>query len=162
MSILTSTHCGILGYKLTDKIIQQNLGFNGDIFREFGNFFYGGYGSYISKIFIHKDYPNLIITKIKCFEDRYFYYISYIPLREVFCKVLLGDWKKFQQTHEYSHFKEVELKYVYCADRLIKEGYDVLNFIDEHKDFLIKSAISIYEAANFLIKNTNHYKGFKL
>lgn len=56
MSILTSTHCGILGYKLTDKIIQQNLGFNGDIFREFGNFFYGGYGSYISKIFIHKDY----------------------------------------------------------------------------------------------------------
>ena len=24
MSILTSTHCGILGYKLTDKIIQQN------------------------------------------------------------------------------------------------------------------------------------------
>ena len=83
-------------------------------------------------------------------------------MREVFCKVLLGDWKKFQQTHEYSHFKEVELKYVYCADRLIKEGYDVLNFIDEHKDFLIKSAISIYEAANFLIKNTNHYKGFKL
>ena len=161
MSIVSSTRCGMLGCKLTDKIIQQNLGFNGDIFREFGNFFCG-YGSYISKVFIHKDYPNLIITKIKYFEDRYFYYISYITLREVFGKVLYSDWKKFQQTPEYLRFNEVELQYVYVADRLINKGYDVLNFIDEHKDFLEKSSKSIYDAANFFIKNTNQYKKVKL
>ena len=162
MSIITSTHCGILGYKLTDKIIQQNLGFNGDIFREFGNFFYGGYGSYISKTFIHKDYPNLIIVKIELLNDTNFYYITYVPLMEVFGKVLYSDWKKFQQTPEYLRFNEVELQYVYCADRLINKGYDVLNFLDEHKDFLIKSAKSIYEAANFLIKNSNQYRGIRL
>ena len=162
MSIVSSTHCGMLGCKLTDEILQHNLGFNGDIFREFGNFFYGGHSSIISKIFIHKDYPNLIIVKIEFSNDNNLYYISYIPLREVFSKVLHSDWKKFQQTQEYVTFKDVELKYVYCVDRLINKGYDVLNFIDENKDFLIKSAKVIYEAANFLIKNTNQYRGIRL
>ena len=165
MSIVSTTRCGMLGYKLTDEIVQQNLGFNNEIFKEFGYFFgigNTGHSSFISKLFIHKDYPNLIITKVKSFGDMYLYFILYIPCGEVFGKVLLSNWKKFQQAPEYSRFNEVELKYVYCADRLIKDGYDVLNFIDEHKDFLEKSAKSIYEAANFLIKNTDQYKDVKL
>ena len=162
MSIVSSTRCGILGYKLTDKIIQQNLGFNGDIFKEFGNFFSRRYSSSVSKIFIHKNYPNLIIAKMALLNDNNFYYISYIPLMGVFGKVLYNDWKKFEQTPEYILFRDTESKYVYDADRFIKNGYDVLNFIDEHKDFLEKSAKSIYEAANFLIKNSNQYRGIRL
>ena len=80
----------------------------------------------------------------------------------VFGKVLYNDWKKFEQTPEYILFRDTESKYVYDADRFINNGYDVLNFIDEHKDFLEKSAKSIYEAANFLIKNSNQYKEIKL
>ena len=158
MSIVSSTRCGMLGYKLTDEILQHNLGFTGDIFREFGNFF----GTKGYKTFIHKDYPNLIVVKIEFLNDTNFYYITYVPLMDVFNKVLLGDWKKFEQTQEYVTFKDVELKYVYCVDRLINNGYDVLNFIDENKDFLIKSAKVIYEAANFLIKNSNQYRGIRL
>lgn len=63
---------------------------------------------------------------------------------------------------EYLRFKEVELQYVYCGNDLMNNGYDVMNFIEKHKDFLIKSAKSIYEAANFLIKNTDQYKEIKL
>ena len=158
MSIVSSTRCGMLGCKLTDEIIQQNLGFTGDIFREFGNFFSSkGY-----KKFIHKDYPNLIIVKIELLNDTNFYYITYVPLMDVFGKVLFGDWKKFEQTPEFLLFKDTEMKYVYCGNHIMSNGYDVLNFIDEHKDFLIKSAISIYEAANFLIKNSNQYRGIRL
>ena len=118
--------------------------------------------SFISKLFIHKDYPNLIITKVKSFGDVYLYFILYIPLGEVFGKVLLGDWKKFQQTSEYSRFSEVELQYVYCGNNIVNNGYDVMNFIEKHKDFLENSAKSIYEAANFLIKNTDQYKEITL
>ena len=39
MSIVSTTRCGMLGYKLTDEIVQQNLGFNNEIFKEFGYFF---------------------------------------------------------------------------------------------------------------------------
>ena len=158
MSIVSSTRCGMMGCKITDEILQQNLGFNNEIFKKFGNFFVTkGY-----KTFIHKDYPNLIIVKFALLKDKNFYYISYIPLMNVFNKVLSYDWKKFEQTPEFLHFMDTELKYVYCTDRLINNGYDVLNFIDEHKDFLIKSAISIYEAANFLIKNSDQYKEITL
>ena len=165
MSIVSSTRCGMLGYKLTDENIQQNLGFNNEVFKEFGYFFgFGntGHSSFISKLFIHKDYPNLIITKVKSFGDVYLYFILYIPLGEVFGKVLLGDWKKFQQTSEYSRFSEVELQYVYCGNNIVNNGYDVMNFIEKHKDFLENSAKSIYEAANFLIKNTDQYKEITL
>ena len=165
MSIVSTTRCGMLGYKLTDENIQQNLGFNNEVFKEFGYFFgFGntGHSSFISKLFIHKDYPNLIITKVKSFGDVYLYFILYIPLGEVFGKVLLGDWKKFQQTPEYSRFSEVELQYVYCGNNIVNNGYDVMNFIEKHKDFLENSAKSIYEAANFLIKNTDQYKEITL
>ena len=165
MSIVSTTRCGMLGYKLTDKIIQQNLGFNNEIFKEFGYFFgigNTGHSSFISKLFIHKDYPNLIITKVKSFGDMYLYFILYIPCGEVFGKVLLSNWKKFQQAPEYSRFNEVELQYVYCGNNIVNNGYDVMNFIEKHKDFLEKSAKSIYEAANFLIKNTDQYKDVKL
>ena len=165
MSIVSSTRCGMLGYTLTDENIQQNLGFNNEVFKEFGYFFCignTGHSSFVSKVFIHKDYPNLIITKMALLNDNNFYYISYIPLMGVFGKVLYDDWKKFQQTHEYLRFRDTESKYVYDADRFINNGYDVLNFIDEHKDFLEKSAKSIYEAANFLIKNSNQYRGIRL
>ena len=81
---------------------------------------------------------------------------------EVFSKVLLVNWKKFEQTQEYLRFGEVELQYVYCGNTLVNNGYDVMNFIDEHKDFLEKSAKSIYEAANFLIKNNDQYKEITL
>ena len=158
MSIVSSTRCGMLGCKLTDEFLQHNLGFNGDIFREFGNFF----GTKEYKTFIHKDYPNLIIVKLAFLNDTNFYYITYVPLMDVFGKVLFGDWKKFEQTPEFLRFRDTELKYVYCGNHIMNNGYDVLNFIDEHKDFLIKSAKSIYEAANFLIKNTDQYKGIKL
>ena len=43
MSIVSSTRCGMLGYKLTDENIQQNLGFNNEVFKEFGYFF--GFGN---------------------------------------------------------------------------------------------------------------------
>ena len=158
MSIVSSTRCGMFGCKLTDEFLQHNLGFTGDIFREFGNFF----GTKGYKTLIHKDYPNLIIVKISFLNDTNFYYITYVPLMDVFNKVLLGDWKKFEQTQEYVTFKDVELKYVYCGNYLINNGYDVLNFMDEHKDFLIKSAKVIYEAANFFIKNSNQYRGIRL
>ena len=158
MSIVSSTHCGMLGCKLTDEFLQHNLGFNGDIFREFGNFF----GTKEYKTFIHKDYPNLIIVKLAFLNDMNFYYITYVPLMDVFGKVLYGDWKKFERTPEFLLFRDTELKYVYCGNHIMNNGYDVLNFIDEHKDFLIKSAKSIYEAANFLIKNTDQYKDVKL
>ena len=158
MSIVSSTRCGMFGCKLTDEILQYNLGFTGDIFREFGNFF----GTKGYKTLIHKDYPNLIIVKISFLNDTNFYYITYVPLMDVFNKVLLGDWKKFEQTQEYVTFKDVELKYVYCGNYLINNGYDVMNFIEKHKDFLEKSAKSIYEAANFLIKNTDQYKEITL
>ena len=92
----------------------------------------------------------------------YLYFILYIPCGEVFGKVLLSNWKKFQQAPEYSRFNEVELQYVYCGNNIVKNGYDVMNFIEKHKDFLEKSAKSIYEAANFLIKNTDQYKDVKL
>lgn len=161
MSIVSSTQCGMLGYKLTDEIIQQNLGFNNEIFKEFGNFFDTGHGLFKHKVFIHKDYPNLIIGKTLN-NSRYLYYISYIPLIEVFSKVLLVDWKKFEQTTEYLRFSEVELQYVYCGNNLVKNGYDVMTFIEKHKDFLEKSSKTIYEAANFLIKNSNQYKEIKL
>ena len=165
MSIVSTTRCGMLGYKLTDEIVQKNLGFNNEIFKEFGYFFgigNTGHSSFISKLFIHKDYPNLIITKVKSFGDMYLYFILYIPCGEVFGKVLLSNWKKFQQAPEYSRFKEVELQYVYCGNNLVNNGYDVMNFIEKHKDFLEKSAKSIYEAANFLIKNTDQYKEITL
>ena len=165
MSIVSTTRCGMLGYKLTDKIIQQNLGFNNEIFKEFGYFFCignTGHSSFVSKVFIHKDYPNLIITKVKSFGDKYLYFILYIPLGEVFGKVLISNWKKFQQATEYSYFKEVELQYVYCGNNIVNNGYDVMNFIEKNKDFLEKSAKSIHEAANFLIKNTDQYKDVKL
>lgn len=158
MSIISSTRCGMLGCKLTDEFLQHNLGFNGDIFREFGNFF----GTKEYKTFIHKDYPNLIIVKIELLNDTNFYYITYVPLMDVFGKVLFGDWKKFEQTPEFLRFRDTELKYVYCGNHIMNNGYDVLNFIDEHKDFLEKSAKSIYEAANFLIKNSNQYRGIRL
>ena len=158
MSIVSSTRCGMLGCKLTDEFLQHNLGFNGDIFREFGNFF----GTKEYKTFIHKDYPNLIIVKMSFYKDTNFYYITYVPLMDVFGKVLFGDWKKFEQTPEFLLFRDTELKYVYCGNHIINNGYDVLNFIDEHKDFLEKSAKSIYEAANFLIKNTDQYRGIRL
>ena len=165
MSIVSTTRCGMLGYKLTDEIVQQNLGFNNEIFKEFGYFFgFGntGHSSFISKLFIHKDYPNLIITKVKSFGDVYLYFILYIPLAEVFGKVLLSNWKKFQQSPEYSRFNEVELQYKYCGNNIVNDGYDVMNFIEKNKDFLEKSAKSIHEAANFLIKNTDQYKDVKL
>ena len=165
MSIVSTTRCGMLGYKLTDEIVQQNLGFNNEIFKEFGYFFgFGntGHSSFISKLFIHKDYPNLIITKVKSFGDMYLYFILYIPLAEVFGKVLLSNWKKFQQSPEYSRFNEVELQYKYCGNNIVNDGYDVMNFIEKNKDFLEKSAKSIHEAANFLIKNTDQYKDVKL
>ena len=165
MSIVSTTRCGMLGYKLTDEIVQQNLGFNNEIFKEFGYFFgFGntGHSSFISNLFIHKDYPNLIITKVKSFGDVYLYFILYIPLAEVFGKVLLSNWKKFQQAPEYSRFSEVELQYVYCGNNIVKNGYDVMNFIEKNKDFLEKSAKSIHEAANFLIKNTDQYKDVTL
>ena len=165
MSIVSTTRCGMLGCKLTDEIIQQNLGFTGDIFKEFGYFFgigNTGHSSFVSKVFIHKDYPNLIITKVKSFGDMYLYFILYIPCGEVFGKVLISNWKKFQQAPEYSCFKDTELQYVYCGNNIVNNGYDVMNFIEKHKDFLEKSAKSIYEAANFLIKNTDQYKGIKL
>ena len=161
MSIVSTTRCGMLGYTLTDEIVQQNLGFNNEIFKEFGYFFgigNTGHSSFISKVFIHKDYPNLIITKAKSFGDVYLYFILYIPLAEVFGKVLLSNWKKFQQAPEYSYFKDTELHYKYCGNNLVNNGYDVMNFIEKHKDFLEKSAKSIHEAANFLIKNTDQYK----
>lgn len=158
MSIVSSTRCGMLGYTLTDEIVQQNLGFNNEIFKEFGNFF----GTKEYKTFIHKDYPNLIIVKLAFLNDMNFYYITYVPLMDVFGKVLYGDWKKFERTPEFLLFRDTELKYVYCGNHIMNNGYDVLNFIDEHKDFLIKSAKSIYEAANFLIKNTDQYKDVKL
>ena len=165
MSIVSTTRCGMLGYTLTDEIVQQNLGFNNEIFKEFGYFFgFGntGHSSFISKLFIHKDYPNLIITKVKSFGDMYLYFILYIPLAEVFGKVLLSNWKKFQQAPEYSRFSEVELQYVYCGNNIVNNGYDVMNFIEKNKDFLEKSAKSIHEAANFLIKNSNQYRGIRL
>ena len=165
MSIVSSTCCGMLGYKLTDENIQQNLGFNNEIFKEFGYFFgigNTGHSSFVSKVFIHKDYPNLIITKVKSFGEMYLYFILYIPCGEVFGKVLLSNWKKFQQAPEYSRFKEVELQYIYCGNNIVNNGYDVMNFIEKHKDFLEKSAKSIYEAANFLIKNTDQYKEITL
>ena len=158
MSIVSSTRCGMLGCKLTDEFLQHNLGFNGDIFREFGNFF----GTKEYKTFIHKDYPNLIIVKLAFLNDTNFYYITYVPLMDVFGKVLFGDWKKFEQTPEFLRFRDTELKYVYCGNHIMNNGYDVLNFIDEHKDFLEKSAKSIYEAANFLIKNSDQYRGIRL
>ena len=158
MSIVSSTRCGMLGCKLTDEFLQHNLGFTGDIFREFGNFF----GTKEYKTFIHKDYPNLIIVKLAFLNDMNFYYITYVPLMDVFGKVLYGDWKKFERTPEFLLFRDTELKYVYCGNHIMNNGYDVLNFIDEHKDFLEKAAKSIYEAANFLIKNTDQYKDVKL
>lgn len=158
MSIVSSTRCGMLGCKLTDEFLQHNLGFNGDIFREFGNFF----GAKEYKTFIHKDYPNLIIVKLAFLNDTNFYYITYVPLMDIFNKVQLCDWKKFEQTPEFLRFRDTELKYVYCGNHIMNNGYDVLNFIDEHKDFLIKSAKSIYEAANFLIKNSDQYRGIRL
>lgn len=158
MSIVSSTRCGMLGCKLTDEFLQHNLGFNGDIFREFGNFF----GTKEYKTFIHKDYPNLIIVKLAFLNDTNFYYITYVPLMDIFNKVQLCDWKKFEQTPEFLRFRDTELKYVYCGNHIMNNGYDVLNFIDEHKDFLIKSAKSIYEAANFLIKNSDQYRGIRL
>ena len=165
MSIVSTTRCGMLGYKLTDEIVQQNLGFNNEIFKEFGYFFgigNTGHSSFISKVFIHKDYPNLIITKAKSFGDVYLYFILYIPLGEVFGKVLISNWKKFQQSPEYSCFKDTELQYKYCGNNLVNNGYDVMNFIEKNKDFLEKSAKSIYEAANFFIKNTDQYKDVTL
>ena len=37
-----------------------------------------------------------------------------------------------------------------------------MKFIEKHKDFLEKSAKSIYEAAKILKKNTDQYKDVKL
>lgn len=162
MSIVSSTRCGILSCNLTDEIVQQKLGFNNQVFRNFGHFYGIGYGSLEHSTFIHKDYPNLAISKITLVKDKYFYYITYTPLIDVFDRVPMTDWKNFQQTPEYLRFSTVAFEYVYCGNNLVNTGYDVLNFIEQHKSFLERSAKSIYEAANFLIHNSNKYRGIKL